>query len=105
MKPKIINLFEPKQPNEDDKKLTSYLLTRSVFLNSLAATAAYELKEHTKEKDKGIYNHMRALLANSIKRSEELHAKYMTILPKDEMFFWQKLDELNKLIDENLLSK
>ena len=101
----MINVFAPYKSTENDKKLTSYLLTRSVFLNSLAATAAYELKEHTKEKDKGIYNHMRALLANSIKRSEELHAKYITVLPQDEIFFWQKLDELNKLIDENLLSK
>jgi hypothetical protein len=102
---KKIDLFAEKQATEDNKKLTSYIITKQLLLNSLAATTAYELKEHTKVNDKKVYHHLRQELSVAIKRADELHKVYMRVIPEDNTFFWQKLDELNKLIDENLLSK
>jgi len=101
----MIDLFKEKLPTKDEELVTAYLLTKHLFLNSLAATSAYELKEYTKVSDKRIYSAIRQELNVIIKRSQELHDRYLKVIPNDTMFVWEKLDELNKLIDENLLKK
>lgn len=90
---------------QESAEITSFLLTRSLLLNSIAQTAARDLKEHTMEHDKAIYHCMRNPLTNVIDKQQNLHDIYKGIIPKENFIFWMKLDEIVELIDKKLLEQ
>ncbi|CAK0748677.1 hypothetical protein CCP3SC1AL1_1620003 [Gammaproteobacteria bacterium] len=90
---------------DDAKTVSSYHITKTMLVGSVELIALKDFKEHAIEHDKAIYHLIRNKLNRAIDSLQELHDIYSKAAPSDTIAFWQKLDELNKLIDENLLEK
>ena len=88
--------------SQKDKSVSDYLLTKHLLINSLCLIVLNDLKDHTQQKDKQLYNGIRNNLNKCKSEQQMLHDLYSNIISNSSDFFGA-VDELNNLIDKFLL--
>lgn len=82
---------------------TDFLLTKHLLINSVALIALNDLKEELMLSNKPLYHALRSKINKTKELQQSLHDLYKLILNGREADFFEKVEFINDLIDNELL--
>jgi hypothetical protein len=89
---------------EQNKELSSALLTAHIFSNQIALTKLIDFKEHIKANDKQLYQEYRTQINQAIRVQQQFHDTYkIAIGDCRSLDFYTMMDELLTAFDKTLL--